>query len=227
MAVFAHPDDESFVSGGLFQEAQKLGIATTLICMTKGGRGLNSYKAGNLKTIRSKELDSAVKILGIDKTLLWDYPDADLRSSKDKWLKKLEGKIEELKPDLILTFDPSGITGHPDHIVSCIETLNLVKKMDKRPYLIWRVPDDQEKYYFKANEALPFASSPNLVLNYGLKESLKKISAIYVHVSQMKDFRFKLQILEWFLFDHKEFYFQVDPAANYKYKFVPFKIEKA
>ena len=66
LAIFVHPDDESFVSGGLFQEAQKQGIKTSLVCMTKGGRGLNALGGGNLNEIRSGELDKAVKILGID-----------------------------------------------------------------------------------------------------------------------------------------------------------------
>lgn len=227
LAIFAHPDDESFVSGGLFQEAQKLGIMTSLICMTKGGRGLNAYKSGNLKEIRSKELDKAVKILDIDKTYLWDYPDADLRSTKDNWVSDLEKQIIKTNPDLILTFDPSGITGHPDHLVTCIETLNLIKKMKKKPFLIWRVPDDQEKNkYFHKNDLIKYAKEANMELNYGLKESLKKIKAIYSHKSQMKNIKYKLQILEWFLFDHRELYYRVDLSQNYKYKFVHFTIEK-
>lgn len=226
LAIFAHPDDESFVSGGLFQELQKLNIYATLICLTKGGRGLNSYKRGNLKEIRTSELKKAVKILGIDNVMLWDFPDAGLRTNKDKWISLLEDVIEKTKPDLILTFDPSGITGHPDHIVTCIETLELVKKLKTPPTLIWRVPDEQERYYFKTNKALAFAEKPNLILRYGFGESLNKIKAIYSHVSQMKGFAFRLQILEWFLFDNKEYYFKVDLRQKYKYKFVNFRIEK-
>jgi len=226
LAVFAHPDDESFVSGGLFQELQKLNIQANLICLTKGGRGLNPHRRGNLKEIRTGELEKAVKILGIDNCQLWDFPDADLKSTKDKWLTVLKNEVEKIKPDLILTFDPSGITGHPDHIVSCIETLDAVKKLKNPPIVIWRVPDEQEKLYFKNNKALMFACVPNLVLNYGLTESLNKIKAIFSHASQMKSLRFKLQILEWFLFDHKEFYYKVNLNQKYKYKFVYYRIDK-
>ncbi|KKQ37647.1 MAG: hypothetical protein US53_C0013G0006 [Candidatus Woesebacteria bacterium GW2011_GWA1_37_7] len=53
MAIFPHPDDGSFVSAGLFLNAEKLGISTYLLCLTKGGRGINSYKKGDLTKIRA------------------------------------------------------------------------------------------------------------------------------------------------------------------------------
>src|SRR3990172_12800689 len=89
--IFAHPDDESFVSASLILLAKKLGLKTHLICLTKGGRGLNAYKHmhfakyqnknGNLKKIREEELKKAVKILKLNNLILCDYPDAELKES--------------------------------------------------------------------------------------------------------------------------------------------------
>lgn len=223
LAVFAHPDDESFVSGGLFQAAKEVNIKTALVCLTRGERGKNGLKKGDLKQIREEELKRAVKILGIDELSLWNYPDANLKRTKSRWIPKVGKLIEKINPDILVTFDHSGITGHPDHIVSCHEVLNLVKNLKAKPHLFWRVPDEQEKTYFKENKAMQFASSPNFRLDYGLEQSVRKIRAIYAHKSQVQGFGFKLQILEWFLFDHKELYYKADLRKNYKFRFVPTK----
>jgi len=226
LAVFPHPDDESFVSAGLFQVAQEFGIETFLITLTKGEKGENSFQEGDLSKIREKELKLSAKILGIDKVDLWNYSDAGLRDSKKGWVTKLKAKIVSLKPDIILTFDHSGITGHPDHIIVSVEILAIVKSMKKKPVLLWRVPDEQEKTYFKDNGALPYASEPTHNLDLSFIKSLKKVLAIFSHKSQMKDFRFKLQILEWFLFDHKELYIEVDLGKPHTHRFVFVKTGK-
>lgn len=226
LAILAHPDDESFIAGGLFLKAKEYGLRTCLLCLTKGGQGLNAYKSGNLQTIRSEELEKACKIIGIDEIRLRNYPDAELRETKLKWIKEVSNTINEVDPAVLLTFDHSGITGHPDHIVLCIEVLKIIRKLKHKPILIWRVPSVIEKTFFKkTNNALIYASTPNLIMRFGLTEALKKIKAIFTHVSQMQGFLFKLRILEWNLLELYELYYKVDCKKSYKYKFVFFKID--
>jgi len=225
LAVFPHPDDESFLSGGLFTTLENMGIESYLICLSKGERGLNAKKSGNISNIRETELKTASEVLGIDHLKLWNFPDASLRETKNKWIPKLEKEIIEINPDTILTFDPSGITGHPDHITSSVETLNLVVKLKKRPLLLWRVPDFVERFYFRENGALVYSAKPNLIHKYSMKVALNKLKAIFSHGSQIKNFGFKLQMLEWHLFDHKELYFNVDLDKKYHHKFVYYKID--
>jgi len=179
LAVFPHPDDESFCVGGLCQLAQDYNIKTSLMCLTKGEKGLNSYGKGSLKTTREAELRKASKILGIDELLISDYQDAGLKETTAHWLPKLHKEIARIKPDVIVTFDHSGITGHPDHIVVSVELLKLLKNLSFLPVLLWRVPDSEEKKYFKENPALSFASEATHGLAYNLSHSLKKIQAIY------------------------------------------------
>lgn len=224
LAIFAHPDDESFVAGGLFQIAKEHGFKTQLICLTKGEGGISGLKREDLKKIRASEFKKAVEILRIDESFQWSYPDVNLRLTKSRWIPKVKQFLYREKPNIVITFDHSGITGHPDHIVSCHEILKLVKKMKAKPLLLWRVPDEQERHYFKENKALSFASKPNFKLDVGINKSIKKIKAIYAHKSQMQGFLYKLQILEWFLFDHKELYYKVDFGKKYDYKFVPFEV---
>ncbi len=39
LAVFAHPDDETFICGGTLARYAKLGVEITLLCATKGAMG--------------------------------------------------------------------------------------------------------------------------------------------------------------------------------------------
>lgn len=224
LAIFPHPDDESFVAGGLLQAAKEAGLKVNLICLSKGERGEDTVKKEELKKIRSRELDKATAILEIDELILLGYPDGNLRKTKGKWALKIKKLIDKTKPDIVITFDYSGITGHPDHIISCHEILKIIIDMKEKPVLFWRVPDEQEKKYFKNNKALKHASSPDHILNYGFTKSIKKIRAIFSHKSQLQGARFKLQILEWYLFDHKELYFKVDLRKKYHYRFVEYNI---
>ena len=223
--IFPHPDDEAYVSGGLLQIAQSLSIKTKLICLTKGGRGLlpkNKDLAENLKEIRKEELDKASSILGIDEMVVWDYPDAHLLEKKEIWLASLRKEIEKTKASIIVTFDQSGITGHPDHLVISNEVFEILKNMKNKPFLLQRVPDKQELNYFKDNKLISFAQKPTHEISYSFEISLKKIQAIFAHKSQLKNFLFRLQILEWLLFDHKELYhlvdFKKDRALNIVFK---------
>lgn len=220
LAIFPHPDDESFVAGGLFQVAKEIGLKTTLVCLTKGERGISSFKIGELRKIKEKEINSAVTILGIDELHLFAYPDAGLRDTKSGWTGDVKKIIEKVNPAIIITFDHSGITGHPDHIATCVDILEIVKALKEKPILLWRVPDNQELKYFRKNEALKFASAANLKLDYGIGKSIKKLKAIYSYKSQMHSFIYRLHLLDWFLFDHWELYYQVDLDKNYNYRFV-------
>lgn len=218
LLIFPHPDDEAYVSGGLLQVAQELSIHTKLICLTKGGRGIlpkDKELADNLKGVRIRELDRACSILGVDEVVVWDYPDGNLIGSKSKWLLPLKNEVIRSKASIIITFDQSGITGHPDHLVIGSEVFKLLKSLKTKPVLLLRVPDKQELNYFKKNKYLSFSQVPTHEVSYSFAFSVKKIRAIFAHKSQLISKLFALQILEWFLFDHKELYHLVDYKKHY------------
>ena len=225
MLIFAHPDDESFVTGGLLLNCEDYGVKSHLVCLTKGGLGKNSLSKGDVDILREDELHKASKILGIDKLTLMGYPDAGLRKTKSKWTKEIRKLIKDEKPDVVITFDYSGITGHPDHIISCDEVRKIVSKMKNPPILLWRVPDENEKKHFASNEALIYAGNPTHICTYTLKKSKKKLSAIFAHASQMSSFWFKIHLVEELLFHTQESYHVVDLKRKYKFKFVDFDVD--
>ena len=133
LAVLAHPDDESFGLGGTLALYARKGCDTYLICATGGEAGtvdpehLNGYK--DTAELRADELKRAAKILGLKEVFLLGYRDSGMPGSEDNKhldaqinhsIDEVAGKIvkyiRELKPEVVLTFDPIGGYKHPDHI---------------------------------------------------------------------------------------------------------------
>jgi LmbE family N-acetylglucosaminyl deacetylase len=133
LAVLAHPDDESFGLGGTLALYASKGYDTYLVCATRGEVGtvdeehLNGFK--DIAELRTAELDRAAKILGLKAVFFLDYRDsgmpgteenkhplAQINHSVDEVAGKVVKYIREVKPDVVLTFDPIGGYKHPDHI---------------------------------------------------------------------------------------------------------------
>jgi N-acetylglucosamine malate deacetylase 2 len=136
VCIFAHPDDEAFGPGGTIALlAEKNNVY--LICITNGDAGKDSSKeTRDLGEVRREELQRSAKILGIKKVILLSYKDGSLNNNLyHEIADKLVKYLSKLKPDTLLTFEPSGISGHIDHIaVSMItsfvfEKLTFVKKL--------------------------------------------------------------------------------------------------
>ncbi len=122
LGIFAHPDDESLGAGGLFAKYAAEGVRTSLITATRGQRGWTGTPdrypgAEALGQIREKELNAAARRLGIDEVVVLDYMDGDLDQADPRLvIPEIAAHIRRIRPDVILTFDPFGAYGHPDHI---------------------------------------------------------------------------------------------------------------
>lgn len=119
LLTFAHPDDESFAAGGTIAKYSKSGWTIYLLCVTRGQKGSSElFPPGeNLGILRTKELEEACNILGIEKLVLLDYKDGTLSALQYGELEdKLFRHYAELVPDVVVTFEPGGISNHPDHI---------------------------------------------------------------------------------------------------------------
>lgn len=137
LGVFAHPDDESFGSGGTLARYAHEGKQVHVLIATDGIAG--SVEASTvladhetLAQIRSAELSNAAVALGV--TSIWSLPyrDSGMRNTeanqhRDALIQQpiaqltgeVAGYIERLQPDVIVTHDPFGGYGHPDHIRCC------------------------------------------------------------------------------------------------------------
>ena len=132
LAIYAHPDDEAFSTGGTLTHYAKEGHTVKLICATKGERGKITdpeIETGiDVAALREQELRDCCRILGIGEPIFLDYhdsgrlepsqnnPKALLNVSELEIEKALLKHLVEIKPDIIISFDPHGIYGHIDHI---------------------------------------------------------------------------------------------------------------
>lgn len=133
LAVLAHPDDESFGLGGTLALYARKGFDTYYVCATRGEAGtldpkyLDGFK--DTAELRTNELMRAAKILGLKGVFFLGYrdsgmpgteenkhPEAQINHSLDEVAGKVVKYIRELKPEIVITFDPIGGYKHPDHI---------------------------------------------------------------------------------------------------------------
>jgi LmbE family N-acetylglucosaminyl deacetylase len=133
LAVFAHPDDESFGPGGTLARYAREGVAVWLVCGTDGNAGtvdaamLEGYKSTS--QLRAAELCCAAQTLGLA-GIDWlayrdsgmrgapenDHPDSLFQAPMDKLVGQIVASIRKHKPQVILCDNQFGGYGHPDHI---------------------------------------------------------------------------------------------------------------
>ncbi len=133
LAVLAHPDDESFGMGGTLALYAKQGVEVHLVCATKGEAGemdpefLQDY--GSIAERREAELRCAADVLGMKNVYFLGYRDSGMEGTEanrhpqafvnapmDEVVSKVVHYIRQIRPDVVITFDPVGGYHHPDHI---------------------------------------------------------------------------------------------------------------
>jgi LmbE family N-acetylglucosaminyl deacetylase len=121
MLVFAHPDDETFLTGGAACTYADEGVRVVLVTATRGESG----KAGEppictreeLPALREQEMRRAAAILGLAEVHLLGYHDRELASAPPEQIREqLVAIIRRHRPSVIVSFDPNGGNAHPDHI---------------------------------------------------------------------------------------------------------------
>lgn len=134
--VFAHPDDESFACAGTIAKYHQRGDTVYLVCATSGCKGrtgeFDFSCREELAKHREQELHRAASILGIAHTYLYHYPDGSLaHQDQEELAKRIMDTIMEIKPNVVVTFPPDGVTGHPDHIAISQATVMAVLRSEQ------------------------------------------------------------------------------------------------
>ncbi|HVT01596.1 MAG TPA: PIG-L deacetylase family protein [Patescibacteria group bacterium] len=133
VGIFAHPDDEAFGPSGTIHKLAKE-YDFYLISVTKGEIGKSSIVGAKpLHEIRADELRESARILGVKKVYFLGFKDGKLSNSLyHKIAEKIEKILEKLKPELIITSNQNGGSGHIDHI-----TVSMVSSFifERQPYI--------------------------------------------------------------------------------------------
>jgi LmbE family N-acetylglucosaminyl deacetylase len=116
LGVWAHPDDEAYLSAGLMAEFRRRGDRVVVVTATLGERGTSdpiAWPPERLAPIRRAELRQSLAAVGVEELHLLGLPDGgcEHHDATDT----IAGFITALEPDLVVTFGPDGMTGHPDH----------------------------------------------------------------------------------------------------------------
>jgi len=119
IGIWAHPDDEAYLSGGLMGLARDHGSRVVCVTATRGELGTPdpaTWPPQRLAAERTVELARCLELLGVSEHHWLGYRDggcADIPASEA--VDRLCDLIDDVGPDTVLTFGPDGITGHPDH----------------------------------------------------------------------------------------------------------------
>lgn len=165
MGVLAHPDDESLATGGVLAKYAAEGVETYLLTATRGERGWWGRAEDNpglteLGRIREAELRAAARALGLREVVLLDYIDGELdQADPIEAAVKIAAQLRRVRPDVVITFDPDGVYGHPDHIaISQLTMAAIVLAADATHADGGRPPHRVSKLYYRTFTAAHLAA---------------------------------------------------------------------
>lgn len=119
LGVWAHPDDEAYLSAGLMALARDAGNRVTCVTATRGEHGAAdpvAWPPSRLARTRELEAAACMAVLGVDDHRFLTYEDGTLdRQDPEIGAQTIAELIVEVGADTIVTFGPDGMTGHADH----------------------------------------------------------------------------------------------------------------
>jgi len=167
MALFAHPDDESFASGGTLARYAAEGVRVVLVCATRGEAGIvhdeeMKVPPEEMGRVREEELRCACRVLGVQELHFLGYRDSGMGGSPDnnhpqafcraepaEVVERLLTLFRRFCPQVVITFGPDGGYGHPDHVA-----------IHRHATAAWReagnLPQPPRKLYYTAVSATAF-----------------------------------------------------------------------
>lgn len=124
LGVWAHPDDETYLSAGLMARAVRAGDRVVCVTATRGELGSPDEQrwpsGASLAAVRTHEMETALAVLGITEHHWLDYRDGGCADvDQDEAVRRVTALMAEVRPDTVLTFGPDGMTGHDDHKAAC------------------------------------------------------------------------------------------------------------
>lgn len=119
LAVWAHPDDESYLGAGLMAHIARSGGRVVSVTATAGEHGTDDparWPPHELARHRLGELNRALAVLGAEPAIVLGFPDGACdQVAEMAGVGRIRQVVERVRPDVVLGFGPDGVTGHPDH----------------------------------------------------------------------------------------------------------------
>jgi N-acetyl-1-D-myo-inositol-2-amino-2-deoxy-alpha-D-glucopyranoside deacetylase len=132
--ILAHPDDETFGTGGTLIRYVDEGVAVHSLCLTEGekgwagGEGAPIVPREHVGAARALELEEAGRRMGLTSVTCLKYPDGGLAGvNADYVIRDIVRWLRRVRPDVVITWGPDGGYGHPDHIAAGERALKAVE----------------------------------------------------------------------------------------------------
>ena len=192
MVILAHPDDESFPIGGTIAKSVAEGKYVHLVVATRGEAGIPNRTEAETAVIRETELRRACTELGIQQLTFLDYVDGNLVDISDETgATRLLDVMRQSLPDLVITFGPDGISGHPDHLAIhrwATTAFDQYKQETKRPlHLYYIAPSEATQQGCGIPPSAKVVGGPVAFINVG-DFLVQKVRAAQQHQSQNPPF---------------------------------------
>src|SRR5688500_4682419 len=120
LGIWAHPDDDIYLSAGLMGAAVEAGQRVVDVTATRGEGGSmdeERWPPESMGDVRTNELLRSLDVLGVTEHHFLEGPvDVDMETGLDPaGAEQVRTLMKEIDPDTILTFGPEGMTGHVAH----------------------------------------------------------------------------------------------------------------
>lgn len=148
LTIGAHPDDESMLAGGTLALLAERGLATHVLCATRGEGGEMGdppvCTRAELGAVREAELRCATQALGVRSVRVLDYVDPMIGADEELYpfeadFATLAGEIQrairEVDADVVISHGPEGEYGHPAHQLMHRAVYAAVERTQPAPYL--------------------------------------------------------------------------------------------
>lgn len=122
LGVLAHPDDETLGAGPLLAHCAARGARVELLLATRGERGWRGPEIDDpgpaaVGRLREAEARSAAAVLGVSRVGFLDLLDGEVAAAPAALAAaRIAATLRGTRPDVVVTFGPDGLTGHPDHV---------------------------------------------------------------------------------------------------------------
>jgi LmbE family N-acetylglucosaminyl deacetylase len=203
LGVWAHPDDETYLTAGLMADAVKNGQRVVCVTATRGEGGSfdeERWPAAKMGKIREAELMASLAVLGVTEHRWLDYHDGNCADvPKEEGTGRIKAIMKEVQPDSVFTFGPDGMTDHPDHKAVCAwtsEAFEQTAKPGSKLYYATMTPEWAEQFVpvmnrfnvFMSPDTPPVMPREELAIDFPLSDELLdlKLKAIEEHVSQVE-----------------------------------------
>lgn len=119
LGVWAHPDDEAYLSAGLMAALRAEGRRVVVATATRGESGTDDptiWPPHRLARLRERELAASLAAVGVEEHHWLGHADGTLADVDPRvGAGQVADLLRRVRPDVVVTFGPDGMTGHPDH----------------------------------------------------------------------------------------------------------------